>query len=60
MLGFAFIVFIQSWAGIYAAWEAVNLSAENPWDKVEIDKISGKMEKDLRDFLLNTYKTKKI
>ncbi len=45
MLGFAFIIFLQSWGGIYAAWEAVNLKEENPWDSVDIDKISGIEEK---------------
>ena len=39
MLGFAFIIFIQSLGGIYAAWEAIKLKEENPWEKIDISKV---------------------
>ena len=39
MLGFAFIIFIQSMGGIYAAWEAIKLKEENPWEKLDINKV---------------------
>jgi cellulose synthase (UDP-forming) len=39
MLGFSFLAFLQSMGGILAAWEAVRLKEENPWDKIDINEI---------------------
>lgn len=39
MLAFATIAFVMTVMGLYAAWESRNLSAEEPWKNIEIDKI---------------------
>lgn len=39
MLGFSFLAFLQSLGGIFAAWGAMKLKEEEPWGKVDIDKI---------------------
>jgi len=45
MLGFSMLAFIQSMGGIFAAWGAVRLKEEDPWDKINIDKIITKKTK---------------
>ncbi|WP_051205483.1 glycosyltransferase family 2 protein [Salinimicrobium xinjiangense] len=47
MVAFATIAFIMTIMGIYAAWESRNLSAEEPWKYIEVNKIdiSGKHHK---------------
>jgi len=42
VIGFAFIAFILSLGGIFAAWEAKRLKSENPWDLVDLTKINKK------------------
>lgn len=39
MVGFAFIAFVMSLGGVLAAWQAQNLSDENPWDNIDINNI---------------------
>jgi hypothetical protein len=39
MIGFAFIAFIQSLGGIFAAYEAKNLKVEEPWGMIDVTKI---------------------
>lgn len=39
MVAFATIAFIMTLLGIYAAWESRNLSAEEPWKYIEVDKM---------------------
>lgn len=39
MVAFATIAFMMTLLGIYAAWESRNLSAEEPWKYIEVDKI---------------------
>jgi cellulose synthase (UDP-forming) len=39
MLGFSFLAFLQSLGGIFAAWGAMKLKEEEPWEKVDVDKI---------------------
>jgi cellulose synthase (UDP-forming) len=39
MVGFSFIAFIQSVGGIFAAYEAKILKAEEPWIKIDVTKI---------------------
>lgn len=45
MLGFSFMAFIQSMGGILAAWEAMKLKEEDPWEKIDINKIITKEPK---------------
>jgi cellulose synthase (UDP-forming) len=45
MLGFSFLAFIQSMGGILAAWEAMRLKEENPWDKIDVNNIITKKMK---------------
>jgi len=40
MMGFAFIGFLLSFGGIYAAIEGQNMKVEDPWDTVDLDKIN--------------------
>ncbi|MCB0727195.1 MAG: glycosyltransferase [Ignavibacteriae bacterium] len=39
MIGFAFIAFMMSAGGIYAALEARNLTVEEPWENVNLNEI---------------------
>ena len=39
MIGFALIAFIQSMGGIFAAIQSMNLKDEDPWTKVNVNKI---------------------
>jgi len=39
MIGFASIAFLMSLGGILAAWEAKNLSEDEPWSHVDLSKI---------------------
>jgi cellulose synthase (UDP-forming) len=39
MIAFAFIAFVLSIGGIFAAWEAKNLKAEDAWDNVDLKNI---------------------
>ena len=42
MVGFSFIAFVQSLGGVMAAYEAKNLKAEDPWEKVDVKNINVK------------------
>jgi len=39
MIGFSFLAFVMSSWGLYAAYEAVKLKSEAPWENVEVDAI---------------------
>jgi cellulose synthase (UDP-forming) len=41
MIGFAFITWLLSGGGIFAAIEAKRLKAEDPWDGVELEELNG-------------------
>jgi cellulose synthase (UDP-forming) len=40
MMGFAFIGFMLSFGGAYAAWQGRNIKVEDPWDTVDLDQIN--------------------
>jgi cellulose synthase (UDP-forming) len=40
MVGFSIISFLMSIGGLYAAIESDNISPEDPWEKVSVDKIT--------------------
>jgi cellulose synthase (UDP-forming) len=40
MIGFSLLAFIMSLGGILAAWGSVHLKAEDPWESVDLNKIS--------------------
>ena len=42
MIGFAFIAFLMTFGGIYAALEAKTLKEEEPWSKVNPEKLNNK------------------
>lgn len=39
MVGFAIVSFLMTFGGLYAAVESKKISAEEPWNKINIDKI---------------------
>ena len=50
MVAFSTIAFIMSCGGLLAVWESHNLTAEDPWEKVDIDHISAKNEHRITNF----------
>jgi len=45
MMAFAFIPFVLGCFSIYAAWESTRITEEDPWEKIDIDKILYKNSK---------------
>jgi len=47
MVGFSTLSFIMSLGGIYAALESRKISAEEPWNKIDVNMINYKNQKKL-------------